>query len=96
MAEKLGLRGFFLGVLPAEALHATSSVHELLLAREERVALVAEFGVQLGLGRAGDELVAARTGDLSLYVRGVRVSFHVSFQLSSKGAGRGPSGGCLG
>ncbi len=47
-------------VAAVEAVDTTTRVDQLLLAREERVALVAQLGAKLGLGRAGREGVAAR------------------------------------
>jgi hypothetical protein len=41
-----------------EALNTTTGVYEFLLAREERVALVAKLGMQFGFGRAGRKGVA--------------------------------------
>ena len=59
-----GLTGYFpalvLGGAALEALDAAAGVDQLLLARVERVALGAELDVQVGLGRAGVELVPAR------------------------------------
>src|SRR3954466_2757273 len=45
---------------PLEPLHAPAGVHELLLARVERMALGADFDVQLRLRRSSLELVPAR------------------------------------
>jgi hypothetical protein len=42
-----------------EALNTTTGVYELLLAREEGVALVAKLGVKFGFGRAGRKAIAA-------------------------------------
>ena len=44
---------------PLEALDPAAGVHQLLLARVERVAVRAHLDVQLGLRAARDELVAA-------------------------------------
>jgi hypothetical protein len=46
-------------VAALEALDTTTGVYELLLAREEGVALVAKLRVKLGFGRAGRKAVAA-------------------------------------
>src|SRR3954454_18472741 len=59
-----------------EALDATTGVHELLLARVERVALRAQLHAELADGRAGHELVATRAVHLALGVRGVGVGLH--------------------
>src|SRR5215211_1834802 len=59
-----------------EALHAATRVDQLLLARVERVAVRADLHVDLRLGRAGRELVAAGAADVSLDVLGVDVGLH--------------------
>src|SRR3954447_22947305 len=59
-----------------EALHAATRVDQLLLARVERVAVRADLHVDLGLGRAGRELVAAGAADVSLDVLGMDVGLH--------------------
>ena len=49
--------GLRLGVLAAEALDAPCGIHELLLARKERVATRTDFHVDVALvGRAGREV----------------------------------------
>ena len=50
-------------VAPLEALDATGGIDDALLAREERVALAADLGVQPLLGGARLERVAARADD---------------------------------
>jgi hypothetical protein len=47
----LGLAGIGLGILPAEALHASGGIHQLLLAGKERVAIRADFQVNSALMR---------------------------------------------
>src|SRR5215210_3375856 len=59
-----------------EALHAATRVDQLLLARVERVAVGADLHVDLRLGRAGRELVAAGAADVSLDVLGMDVGLH--------------------
>ena len=59
-----------------EALDPTAGVHELLLARVERVAVGADLDVELGLRRAGRELVAARARDVREDVLGMDVGLH--------------------
>jgi hypothetical protein len=66
------------GHTPLEALDAAAGIHQLLLARVERVAGGADLDVNLGLGRAGHELIAARTADVSLYVLGMNVCLHTT------------------
>src|SRR3954449_4026644 len=60
----------------AEALHPAAGVHELLLARVERVAVRADLDVDLRLGRARRELVAARAAHVGFDVLGVDVGLH--------------------
>src|SRR6185295_18057501 len=77
----LGLLGRLGGLLPrfrrlraeslGEALHASLGVHQLLAAREERVTVVADLQVQLGLGRAG--LPGGAAGAARLDVEVLRV-----------------------
>lgn len=59
-----------------EALNASAGVNQLLLARVERVALGANFDVDLRLGRAGLDHIAARTGDGAVNVVRVDALFH--------------------
>src|SRR5437868_3094629 len=63
------LLGSALAVAALEALDPTAGVDQLLLARVEGVALVAQFDVQVGLGRLGRERVAARALHRRLDVR---------------------------
>src|SRR5215208_1557530 len=75
-----------------EALHAATRVDQLLLARVERVAVGADLHVDLGLGRARRELVAAGTADVSLDVLRMDVNLHrhhcrAGYQPSGGGAG---------
>src|SRR5579872_823367 len=73
----LGLGCFFLGVLPAETLHAAGGVHELLLAGEERMAIGADFYVDVTLvSRARSKVVAARAHDADFVVSGMNGCFH--------------------
>ena len=61
-----------------EALDAPTGVHQLLLAREERVAGAAQLHVQLRHGGLGREAVAAGAGTGRLAVLGVDVWLHES------------------
>ena len=68
--------GFGFGVLAAEALDATRSVDQLLFAGEERVAVGADFRVDVAFVRgAGGEVVAAGADDANLVVIGVNFLF---------------------
>ena len=65
------------GVFPAELVHTTGGVDDLLLARVERMAVRAHLDLQImSQGRARLERVAARAGDGNLSVLGVNRSFH--------------------
>jgi hypothetical protein len=69
--------GILAAVLLAEALDAAGGIHDLLLARVERMAGRADFDVQrLAVGRAGVELVAAATSHLDLVVLRVNAFLH--------------------
>lgn len=72
--------GFGFGVLAAEALDAARGVDQLLLAGEKRVAVGADFGVDVAfVGGAGGEVVAAGADDANLVVIGVNFLFgHVA------------------
>src|SRR3954470_11431207 len=59
-----------------EAVDATAGVHDLLLARVERVAVGADLDVDLGLRGSGVEVVATRTGDVRNDVLGVDSGLH--------------------
>src|SRR5436190_1677756 len=72
-----GLGGLLaLGGAALEALDAAAGVHELLAPRVERVAVRADLDVQLGLGRARGELVAARAAHVGLDVLGMNLGLH--------------------
>src|SRR4051794_25202241 len=76
----LGLAAGALGSAAPEALDATAGVHELLPARVERVAVRADLDVDLRLGRARRELVAARATDVRLDVLGMDVGLHRTYE----------------
>src|SRR5207237_295570 len=80
LIELLAAAGVPAGLLEAalEPLHPAARVHELLLARVERVALRADLDVQLALGRARLERVAARARHRGEGVLGVNVGLHAS------------------
>src|SRR5918992_1505977 len=70
-------------VLALEAFDPAPGVDQLLLARVEGMALVAQLDVQLGLDRPGRERVPARTRHPRLHVVGMNSLLHrASFQLS--------------
>src|SRR3954470_24185151 len=74
-----------LGALEAalEALHPAAGVHQLLLARVERVAVRADLDVEVGLRRTRDELVAARAANGRDDVLGMDASFHCSARIAA-------------
>src|SRR2546429_3324770 len=81
-----------------EALHSAAGVDQLLAARVERVAVGADLNVELGLGRARGELVAACTADVRLDVLGMDAGLHL--EIKSRGTrprrtplAGGPGGG---
>src|ERR1041384_4536339 len=61
---------------PLEALDPAAAVHQLLLARVERVAVRAHLDVQLGLGRPGLERVSAGAVDVRQDVLGTDLGLH--------------------
>jgi len=63
-------------VFPLEALDAAGSVQELLLPREERMALGTHFDPDLRLGRPGVNDLAAIAGDRRIDVLGMNASLH--------------------
>ncbi len=71
-------------VLAAEALDAARRIHDLLLAREERVASRADFNVDVALvARPRQERVTARAVYAYFIVSRVDCCFHDSFNLCS-------------
>src|SRR5207253_7519004 len=63
-------------VLLAEALNTACGVDQLLLPRIKRVALVADVCMDLSLGRARLERIAARALDRGGVVLGMNAGFH--------------------
>src|SRR6266576_1717702 len=79
-AKKLLLRrlGCF-GILAAEALHAAGGVHQLLLAREERMAIRADFYADIALmSRPGHKGIPAGAMHTDFVIRRVNSCFHVA------------------
>lgn len=72
-----GLGSLGLGQALLEFVHAASGIDELLLARVERVAGVADADEQLGLGGTGLDRVATGAADLGLHVSWMCVCLHV-------------------
>src|SRR5712691_4854444 len=68
---------------PLEALDAAPGVHQLLLARVERVAVRADLDVQVRLRGARDELVAARAANRRDDVLGMDAGFHCSARIAA-------------
>src|SRR5579872_5118284 len=75
--DPLGLRRFFLSVLAAESFHAAGRIHQFLLASKERMAIGANFYVDVALvGRTSAETVAARAHYADLVVSGMNGCLH--------------------
>lgn len=72
-----GLGGLGLGQALLELVNAPGGIDELLLARVERVAGVADADEQLGLGGTGLDRVATGAADLGLHVSWMCVCLHV-------------------
>src|SRR5207247_5732138 len=72
------LRSLPLGVAPLEPLHPAARVHQLLLARVERVAVRADLHAELRLGGARGERVPARAVHRCGDVLGMYALFHLS------------------
>src|SRR5699024_924096 len=68
-----------------EHIHAAAGIHQLLLARKERVALGTYFDFDVLLGRPGLNHVAAGAGDGGLLVVGMYILLHLQFHLSTDG-----------
>src|SRR5690348_9643397 len=70
-----GAGGFL--VFPAEALHASGGVHQLLLAGKERVAIRADFQADIALvGGPGGKCIAARTVHADFFILGMDSCLH--------------------
>lgn len=70
--HSLGLGGVRLRVLAAEALHATGGINHLLLTGKERVAVRADFHMNVALmGGAGLKAVTARAYHADRFVVGM-------------------------
>src|SRR5258708_859037 len=71
-------------ILLLEAVHAAFGVDQLLPAREERVAVGADFHADVAFVRgAGPKRVAAGAGDADFQVGGMNSGFHGKFQFST-------------
>src|SRR5579884_18253 len=82
-----------LGHPALEALDAAAGVDQLLLAGVEGVAGGADLDVDLGLGGASRELVAARAGDVGLDVLGMDFGLHRNTKSSrGRSVPRRPAG----
>src|SRR5579859_4194175 len=85
------LRALASGHAPLEALDPAAGIHQLLLARVERVTGGTDLHVNLGLGRAGHELVAAGAADVSFHVLRMNVCLHTT-EFSQGLTATGPDG----
>src|SRR6202051_162310 len=69
--------GRILGVLAAEALHASSGVHQLLLARKKRMARRADFYADVSMmRRPGNKGIAASAMHANFVISGMNSCFH--------------------
>jgi hypothetical protein len=86
-----GLARIRSSVLPAEALNAAGGIHQLLLAGKERMAVGANFQMQLlaFVGGAGGKAVAAGAQHFNLVVAGVDSLFWHSQPFVFPGPGAG-------
>jgi hypothetical protein len=76
-SSRLLFRRLSLGVLAAEALYTSSRVQHLLLAGEERMAVRANFDVDVApMGGTGSKAVAARAQYAYVIVRGMDSCLH--------------------
>jgi hypothetical protein len=72
-----GLSGVRLRILPAEALHASGGIHQLLLAGKERVAVRADFQVDGALvGGPGGKCVSACAVHAHFFIFGMDRCLH--------------------
>src|SRR5215472_7423153 len=70
-------------VLATIALHASSGIHQLLLAGKERVAVGADFQADVAfVSRAGHEHIAARAVHADFVVSGMNRCLHLPLNLS--------------
>ena len=69
----------------SEHIHAAAGIHQLLLARKERVALGTYFDFDILLGRPGVNHVATGAGDGGLLVVGMYILLHLQFHLFTVG-----------
>lgn len=67
---------------PVEAIHAAAGVHQLLLARKERMALGADFHPDLRLGGTGLDDIAAGAANHRRSILGMDSVFHCFSPLS--------------
>src|SRR6266545_3341515 len=68
---------------PLEALDPAAGVHQLLLARVERMAVRADLDVEVRLRRARDELVAAGAANGRDDVLGMNAGFHCLARIAA-------------
>src|ERR1019366_7018092 len=88
-----GLRLALAGtVATLETLHSSTGVNQLLLAGEERVTLVAQFDMEVGLGGVGHVRVPARALDGGFDVVGVDIGLHGVSCVVSVGTVQGFAG----
>ncbi len=70
-------RVFLLGILAAEAFYAAGGVQQFLLAGKERMAIRADFYVDVAaMSRARAKAMATRTHDANFVISGMNSCFH--------------------
>ena len=77
------------GVAALKALNTSAGVNQLLLAGVEGMALAANFNVDLRLGIAGMDHVAACAGNGAIHIVGMNTLLHfhfTSFSIMTKGS----------
>ena len=84
---RCGLARLLQTVFLVETVHAAACIHKLLLAGIERVALGANFNLNVLFGRTSLNNCTTRASDSSLFVLGMDTflhEFHLSHQISVK------------
>jgi hypothetical protein len=74
---------FLLSILLLEAFNATRRINQLLLTGKERMAVRADFDVNLLLGRTCRPGCAAGANDVTFLIFGMDTWFHFNFSFSS-------------
>jgi hypothetical protein len=70
-------------VFALEPLYTSSSINDLLLAREERMACITDFNLDHGQCRMSLERIAANTANFTLNVFRMDIGLHDALQMRS-------------